>query len=441
MTDDDPWGRDDPPAVAPEDVPPLPAALSLESLRAARPPRVARPEQLPEVAALMAQGWEPLEDAPLYYNAPAVWPPAHRCWVADRLPHVSITSRSDGSVVAVEPWDDETAAELAADRAQFAREAGLEPPPHGRLWLLRSPWPSIPLHVVLSLAYRRGQERDLWSPHDEFTAGARDLLALDEEEVWDWWAPAHDHPARRWRARGGASRGTALLLLLDVGPDDLDLLTAPDGGALTPEQAVRWCEAVGETGPEAVRRVLAWRRLGLAAEPPTDLMLLVEDPAQVEPWLATGFSVEDAEHLAPFGLEVATVWRAAGFDTTTAAALLAADPVLTPQEADAFTAAGIDDPARNAWAEAGFDAAAAAAWTAVGVLPNEARVWRAEGLAPADAAPHRPADLDEPFLPPGVELGWFAWGRSAGRGDRGYGVTDPPGTRGRLAAARDADWS
>jgi hypothetical protein len=438
--DADPWGRDDPPAVAPDTLPPLPDSLSLDALRRARPARFARPEALPEVAALMAHGWEPLEDAPLYWNAPAVWPREHRCWVADRLPHVSIGHLSDGSVT-VEPWDDETSGELAADRAEAAREGGLEAPPPGRLWLLRSPWPSLPLDVVLVLAHRRGQDRGLWSPRDELTAGARDLFALAEEQVWDWWAPDADHPARRWRAAGRTGRDVARLLLLDVGPDDLARLTAPSGAGLTEEQATRWCEAVGETGPEAVRRVLAWRGLGLPAEPPAHLMLLVEDPAEVEPWLAAGFAVTDAERLAPFGLALANRWRAAGFDAATTAGLLAADPVVTPQEAAAFTAAGLDDPVRTGWLEAGFDAPAAAAWTAAGVLANEARVWRAEGLAPADAAPHRPEDPDEPFLPPRAAVGWFSWGTDA-RAARSYGVTDPPGTRGRLAAGRDGhDWS
>ena len=448
MIDDDPWGRDEAPAVAPADLSPLPASLSFEALAAARPPRFARPEQLPEVAALMAQGWEPLEDAPLYYNAPAVWPRAHRCWVVDRLPRVSIGYLGDGTLVSVEPWDDETAAEVAADRAEAAREGGLEPPPPGRLWLLRSPWPSIPLDVVLVLAHRRGQAPDSWSPRDELTAGARELFSLTEEQVWDWWAPAPGHPARRWRAAGRTGRDVARLLLLDVGPDDLARLAAaaPDGAGLTEAQAVRWCECVGETGAEAVRRVLAWRRLGLPAEPPGHLMLLVEDPAGVEPWLRAGFDVTGAEQLAPFGVEVATAWRAAGFDATTTASLLAADPVVTPQEALAFTAAGLDDRDRTAWLEAGFDAATAARWTAAGVLPNEARVWRAEHLGPDDAARHRaahPADPADPVLPPGVQVGWFAYASSTpDRAARGYGVTDPPGTRGRLAAVRHPDdWS
>ena len=79
MTDErtgaDAWGRDDPPAVAVEDVQPLPAALADIAQALADGDRIPFPDpslperpgvrDLPEVAALVREGWEPLPTARL----------------------------------------------------------------------------------------------------------------------------------------------------------------------------------------------------------------------------------------------------------------------------------------------------------------------------------------------------------------------------------------
>ena len=93
---DDPWGLNEPAAPHPDPPDPLPPQLAkLASLAA--PHVVAEgedwenpgPRALPEVAALLAQGWAlPEPDGP-YAFLPAVWPPELRCWLPDRLPRIS----------------------------------------------------------------------------------------------------------------------------------------------------------------------------------------------------------------------------------------------------------------------------------------------------------------------------------------------------------------
>jgi len=128
--------------------------------------------------------------------------------------------------------------------------------------------------------------------------------------------------------------------------------------------------------------------------------------------------------------------RDSGFTSEQARALVAVDPTVTPEEVVAFDEVGIAADARIGWVEAGFSAAHARAWTDVDVFPQEARVWRAMGLSVDDARRHRAGGG---ALPDDAQVGSF--GYSGGRADRNHGVTDPPGTRGRLAtnAAHDRD--
>jgi hypothetical protein len=119
-----------------------------------------------------------------------------------------------------------------------------------------------------------------------------------------------------------------------------------------------------------------------------------------------------------------------------------ADPRLTIDEAIAFSRNRFGDVERLRWVEHGFDAESARAWTELGVLPNEARVWRSAGIGPGEArdqlrrSMHDRADDGTPRVPDGFETGWVAFG---GRVSVSYGVTDPPGTRGRIAAEQDRE--
>lgn len=131
------------------------------------------------------------------------------------------------------------------------------------------------------------------------------------------------------------------------------------------------------------------------------------------------------------GRDVALRWRDHGYAAGRARELLLADRSLSPEEAAAFDSARIDQDAVVGWVETGFSADEARAWTDVDILPHEARVWRSVGQGPEDAQRQREAGHAD-ALPLGIEIGWAAF--AEGREHRRYGVTDPPGTRGSVAA-------
>lgn len=390
-------------------------------------------EELPEVRALAGERWRPLEPAPLYWCLPAVWPPDHRCWVPDRLPRLS--RGFQGAHRWLEPWAEETDKKMHADLVAEAAVCGLPEPPRGRLWLVRSPWPSLGVRVVLHLLARRCVERGLPVMTSGVTEAARELLGWSEERIWKWWSGPDADVANAWRARGRVGEEAARLVLAKLKPEDVEALTSGDGGdgGLTLEQALTWCAAVRESGSAAVARVLAWRALGLPAEPPYDPSMVLAEmpPEEAAEWLAAAFDFHDLGELRGLQPANAVAWRDQGFAPSEVRRLLEADRILTPEEAAAFDAAGIEPDARRQWVADGFDADAARAWTDLDILSNEARVWRSIGRGPEDAASHIRAGGGP--LPPGARAGWTAIG-GHDRADRRYGVIDPPGTRGRTAS-------
>jgi hypothetical protein len=430
----DPWGHALPPATERLPAEPLPRRLAeLAELTGRRPlepgERWVWPAavELPEVRALATAGWRPLEPAPLYFCLPAVWPAAHRCWVPDRLPRVGMAF--DGHRRWLQPAAGHERRDVATQVAEAAAECRLPPPPEGRLWLFRSPWPSLGVGIVLGLLARRCAQRGLRDDCAGITEAARDVLAWSQEQVWDWWNGPNAEAARAWRRHGRIGEAVAGLVRTGLGPAELAALTDRAAG-LTEAQAVGWCDAVGETGAAAVVRIRAWRAIGLPADPPDglDQVLTGMAPDHVAGWLDAGFDLADVARLRGLPLATAQTWRARGYPPEETRLLLGADPTLTPAEAAAFDAAGIQPAARLRWVAAGFDAADARAWTDLDVLPAEARVWRSVGHGPDDGARLRRGGP----LPPCVQVGWTATG-SHDRAHRSYGVTDPPGTRGSAA--------
>ncbi len=248
--DADPWGRDVPPATRVETLEPLPPRLAdLAGLTGRRlfEPDVhvgfPKPDELPEVQQLTEQGWHALEEAPLWWCLPAVWPAEHRIWVADRLPRIAIGMDADGLRWA-EPWPARFYRELVEDVAREAVVCGLPEPPTGRLWLLRSPWPSLGVDVVLLLVSRRCEELGLQVMTAGVTEAARDLLTWRKEQIWAWWTGPEADVARVWQAVGRSGEDVAALILAGLGPGEVAVLTAAHadgGGGLTEDQCVAWC--------------------------------------------------------------------------------------------------------------------------------------------------------------------------------------------------------
>ena len=122
MDDGTPTGwTDQPPAVVSAPGPRLPVSAA----------------ELPEVRHLVAAGWELAPDAPVWVFLPAVWPPAHRCWVADRSTATMVETTDHRSTVL--PWTDAVRDEHDADLGDLCQAAGVSGWAAGRIWLLRGP--------------------------------------------------------------------------------------------------------------------------------------------------------------------------------------------------------------------------------------------------------------------------------------------------------------
>ncbi|MGO4597718.1 hypothetical protein [Terrabacter sp. 2RAF25] len=446
---EDPWGRDEPPAVAEGELEPLPPALAeIERMleygedRPLAPGErlsLPGPADLPEVAAFAAEGFEPLPNGLMGSDSaflPAIWPREHRRWVRDRMPKFGLVSFGEDDLV--------LGPEMGGDTHQLwllareARSLGMAPPPRDRLWLLRSPWPSLRVSSLrLLFAQHRDRSRMGWDTTALMRA-AQDLLPRPESELWSLWTGHQADAARAWRDAGRLGAESDTWVKLGLAPHHLEVLAAPmaEGGAgLDPAQTRAWCEIVcmlEQPGDEAVQRIVAWRQAGLPADAPVErlgMVLLDRTPADLAPWLAAGLTVEDIAVWQAEDIERARRWHEAGFPARDVRRLRDADPALTPEEARAFDAAGITHSERVRWVSAGFSAEEARAWTDIDVVASEARVWRAEHRGIEEARAQRAAGGDA--LPMGVELGWAATGPE--RDDANYGVIDPPGTRGSAA--------
>lgn len=107
------------------------------------------PTEFLEIAALVHEGWELVDDAPIFCLAPAAWQPEHRTWVEDRLPHIVLRTGWNGKITGASLPERDLVRDMVTEEA---RHAGLPPPPEKRLWLLRSPWPGSSVAEILEAA-------------------------------------------------------------------------------------------------------------------------------------------------------------------------------------------------------------------------------------------------------------------------------------------------
>jgi hypothetical protein len=410
----DPWGRDEPPAPA-------------------------------DVPELLGEGWQPLHDAPLYCLLPAAWPPQHRTWVPAPPPQVSVMRTTDqyypesvpidvGGPVD-EEWEDD---DWLADEA---RAAGLPEPPAERRWLLRSPWPRIPVTVIHEIVWAMvAPDRT----HDEIRRVyevARDVLTWDEARALAACPPATRHLLDAWAEAGRIGEAAAAVLAHRLDPDEVAIAMSQLG--LDEAALVAWLDSL-QSGldDDVIAFISAWHEAGLPGDPPPDAYRFDgRHPAEVRAWLDAGFDLYAAAELRLAGLPTAIRWRDAGFSEADTYELLRSDPALTPDEARAFETAGAARERRRDWIYFGFAASEAGEWAAAGLTPTEARLWRATGNRPGDVRPGQ-------HLPPQLTAGRTHIFRTVTQGgDAEYPewdeLPDPPGTRGRRArrwAGDDHPW-
>ncbi|GAB2468927.1 hypothetical protein [Jatrophihabitans fulvus] len=411
---DDPWGLDQPPAVA--HVSSLPGRDAGDDAPDLDPYDRPSVGDLPEVSALTADGWTLLHPAPLYELVPAAWPAELRTWVP----------------VTQDSW-------AADDARSAARAAGLPAPPPHRLWLLRSPFPRLPVTAVHEIVWaeverRRGDDwfrtREARRPHTEqvqvFEA-TRELTRWDEDRFLAACPDELRQLLDAWAAEGHTGEPVARLVGRRIRPDQLR--RAQDRTGLDAAALLDWLDST-EGDPEdddLLDFVTAWREAGLPGDPPPGAERFREfDLSELRAWLDAGYPLHHADRLREVGLERAIAWRAAGFGPGETKSLFAADPTLTVAEARAFD--GVD--LRDEWVRLGFSGDEARAWAAEGLGPSEARLWRAVG--------RRPSEVDGHTFPPellgsGVSYVGFSSVNGINTYDQWDELPDPPGTRGRRA--------
>lgn len=270
------------------------------------------PEELPEIAELAAEGWQPMRWFPPRAPVPAIWPPELRGWVPNRLPTVGIVGFGLRRWVEPARWDHDR------EYAAFARQAGLPTPPAGRWWLLRSPWPSVGADVVLRLMWRRARELDERPPPRAMRLAAQEMLGWSEAQLWDWWpADQHAAAARAWAAEHQIGEVVADVVAAGIGPAEVQVLV--EEGGLTRAQAVAWMRVTRSS----VEQVLAWRQRGLPVDPPEGLFsfLALALPEEHDLWTAAGYTAYEAFHLLGRDLDPddALALRAAGVEAPEAA--------------------------------------------------------------------------------------------------------------------------
>lgn len=440
----DPWGIEQPPATT-EATMALPPRLSrLAQVQATGigitnvepyPQDFPGPKELPEVQTLMRQGWRPLHGAPLYWLLPAAWPPEHRSWIADRLPKVGISGTTDNywsDIVAIadgnRPYD---------HGAEQARAVGLPDPPVGRIWLLRSPWPRIPVSVIYEIIWSVVESNHAQDEIAEVYRVATDVLRLDDQRAMDACPTDVRQLLDAWADAGRVGEAASAVIEHRLTPAALD--DALEQTQLDEPTLLAWLSSL-ETAldDDTIAFISAWRANGLPGNPPPQADRYTgRDLNELKTWLDTGFDLYAASLLELAGLATAMRWREAGFNEADTYELLRSDPALTPAEARAFDEAGPARKRRREWIYYGFTAGEAASWAATGLTPSQARLWRACGKQAEDVEPGRrfPPEL----LEGRGRIGFFGSADGEVSNIEWDKIADPAGTPGRRARRWSGD--
>lgn len=104
---------------------------------------------------------------------PFAWPADHRGWLPNRVPHVWLSNDR----LLIPPTADED--ELDTDPAEDELgELGIDVFPGRRIWLLRSPFPSVPIPALLDQIYAHAKTLE----NHHVLDAARAVFSLDEPE-------------------------------------------------------------------------------------------------------------------------------------------------------------------------------------------------------------------------------------------------------------------
>ncbi|GAA2760046.1 hypothetical protein [Actinopolymorpha rutila] len=195
----DPWGSQEPPLIAEEDLPALPERID-RLAKLDTPVRLTDlgedPESwespsardLPEVELLRQDGWVLAPEESFLAFLPAVWPTEHRGWVRNRVPSVWLCTYPGPPAVAPltekDRWRD---AESREDYPFHLEGTGIPVPSRlGRIWLLRSPVEGASVEQLVQRVVERAHQRarqdgeaDPWDGKPYFVEAAREVLAED----------------------------------------------------------------------------------------------------------------------------------------------------------------------------------------------------------------------------------------------------------------------
>lgn len=441
----DPWGLAQPPARTDQPGPLPPRLVCLGEVQATGTSLtyedpysqdVPSPEELPKVQTLIREGWRPLHSAPLYCLLPAAWPSEHRTWLPDRLPKVGMSGTTDtyhGAIVAL-PDDDTRHDDYPVAEA---RAVGLPDPPADRIWLVRSPWPRIPVSVIYEIIWSVVESRPTRDEIAEVYHVATEVLTWDEQQALDACPPATRELLDAWAAAGRVGEEASTVIELQLQPATLDDALART--RLDEPALLAWLSSLnGEFDDDSIAFIQAWRDRGLPGNPPPGADRYTDrDLDELQTWLDAGFDLYSASQLELAGLDTAMRWREAGFSEADTYELLRSDPALTPEEAHGFDNVDSARERRREWIYYGFTAPQAAAWTAAGVTPYQARIWRACDKEPSDV---QPGQRFPPQLLEGRQYVGVSQGANGEMTNSEWDeIPDPPGTRGRRARRWNGD--
>jgi hypothetical protein len=326
--------------------------------------------------------------------------------------------------------------------AQQAHVVGLPEPPADRIWLLRTPWPRIPVSVIYEIVWSVVERSDT---HDDEIAQvyrvATDILTWDEDRALEACPAETRELLDAWADAGRVGESAADLIEQRLHPADLN--DALSQTQLDEPTLLAWIASLdADLDDDMIGFINAWRQNGLPGNPPLGASRYLDrNPAELRSWLEAGFDLYAASQLEPAGLATAIRWRDAGFAEADTYELLRSDPALTPEEARAFDNAGPARERRREWIYYGFTATQAADWAAADLTPAQARLWRACGKTAHDVQPGQ--RFPRQLLEGRRYIGFGQHPDSEISNSEWDDIPDPIGTRGRRArrwAGDDDPW-